>query len=115
MAERRKQERYSKRLRLRFSTENGSTMGFTNNISREGIFVTSASVQPSGTQIRIELTTSDDEKVVLGGTVKWGIKLAPILLRQGKKGGMGIQISNFVSGEESYRKILESCEKRSRK
>ncbi len=115
MAERRKQERYSKRLQLRFSTENGSTMGFTNNISREGIFVTSASVQPSGTQIRIELTTSDDEKVVLGGTVKWGIKLSPILLRQGKKGGMGIQISNFVSGEESYRKILESCEKRSRK
>jgi hypothetical protein len=31
-------------------------------------------------------------------------------MRQGKKGGMGIKISNFVSGEGSYRKILESCE-----
>lgn len=110
MTERRKEERYKKRLQLRFGTENGSTMGFTDDISREGIFVRSASVQPVGTQIRIELTTSDDEKVVLGGTVKWGIKLPPTLLRQGKKGGMGIKISNFVSGEEFYRKILESCE-----
>ena len=90
-------------------------MGFTDDISREGIFVRSASVQPVGTEIRIELSTSDDEKVVLGGTVKWGIRLSPALLRRGKKGGMGIQISNFISGEEFYRKILESCEKESRK
>jgi len=110
MIERRKEERYRRRLQLRLSTENGSTMGFTDDISREGIFVRSASVQPVGTPIRIELTTPDNEKVVLGGTVQWEIKLSPILLRQGKKGGMGIQISNFVSGEESYRKILESCE-----
>ena len=110
MIERRKEERYRRRLQLRLSTENGSTMGFTDDISREGIFVRSASVQPVGTPIRIELTTPDNEKVVLGGTVQWEIKLSPILLRQGKKGGMGIKISNFVSGEESYRKILESCE-----
>ena len=110
MIERRKEERYRRRLQLRLSTENGSTMGFTDDISREGIFVRSASVQPVGTPIRIELTTPDNEKVVLGGTVQWEIKLSPILLRQGKRGGMGIQISNFVSGEESYRKILESCE-----
>ena len=57
MTERRKEERYKKRLQLRFGTENGSTMGFTDDISREGIFVRSASVQPVGTQIRIELTT----------------------------------------------------------
>jgi len=110
MIERRKEERYRRRLQLRLSTENGSTMGFTDDISREGIFVRSASVQPVGTPIRMELTTPDNEKVVLGGTVQWEIKLSPILLRQGKKGGMGIKISNFVSGEESYRKILESCE-----
>ncbi len=109
MTERRKEERYRKRLRLRLSTENRSTMGFTDDISGEGIFVRSASVQPVGSQIRIELTTPDNEKVVLGGTVQWEIKLSPTLLRQGKKGGMGIKISNFVSGEESYRKILESC------
>ncbi len=109
MTDRRKEERYRKRLKLRFSTEKGSTMGFTDDISGEGIFVRSASVQPVGSQIRIELTTPDNEKVVLGGTVQWEIKLSPTLLRQGKKGGMGIKISNFVSGEESYRKILESC------
>jgi len=110
MIERRKEERYRRRLQLRLSTENGSTMGLTDDISREGIFVRSASVQPVGTPIRIELTTPDNEKVVLGGTVQWEIKLSPILLRQGRKGGMGIKISNFVSGEESYREILESCE-----
>jgi Tfp pilus assembly protein PilZ len=111
MTEKRKEERYKRRLQLRFSTENGSTIGFTDDISSEGIFVRSASVQPVGTAIRIELTTQDNEKVVLGGTVQWKIKLSPTLLRQGKKAGMGIKISNFVSGEESYRKILESCEK----
>jgi len=39
MIERRKEERYRRRLQLRLSTENGSTMGFTDDISREGIFV----------------------------------------------------------------------------
>jgi hypothetical protein len=115
MIERRKEMRFKKRLQLRLSTENGSTMGLTNDISREGISIRSASVQPVGTQIRIELTTPDNEKVVLGGTVQWGIRLSPILMRQGKKGGMGIKISNFVSGEGSYRKILESCEEQAEK
>jgi len=112
MTEKRKEERYRRRVQLRLSTENWSTAGITDNISREGIFVRTSSVQPVGTPIRIALTTSDNEKVVLEGSVRWEIRLSPILLRQGKKGGMGIKISTFVSGEESYRKILESCEEK---
>lgn len=108
MTERRKQERHKRRLQLRFAIEDVTAMGFTDDITGEGIFVRSATVHPVGALITIDLTTQDNEKVVIEGTVQWAIKLPPTLLRQGKKGGMGIKISNFVSGEEAYRKLLES-------
>ncbi len=108
MTERRKEERHKKRLQLRFAIEDVTTMGFTDDIAGEGIFIRSATVQPVGTLITMELTTPHNEKVVLEGTVQWAIRLPPTMLRQGKKGGMGIKISRFLSGEESYRKLLEA-------
>ena len=107
MTEKRKEERHRRRLQLSFSIEDLTTMGFTDDIAGEGIFIRSATVQPVGTLITINLTTQDNEEVVLEGTVQWAIKLPPTMLRQGKKGGMGIKISRFLSGEESYRKLLE--------
>ena len=108
MTEKRKEERHRKRLQLRFSIEDLTTMGFTDDIAGEGIFIRSAVVHPIGTLITINLTTQDNEEVVLEAIVQWAIKLPPTMLRQGKKGGMGIKISRFLSGEESYRKLLES-------
>jgi len=107
-AEKRKEKRHKRRLQLRFSIENVTSMGFTDDFTGEGMFIRSAVVHPVGTLITINLTTQDNEKVVLEGTVQWAVKLAPVMLRQGKKGGMGIRISKFVSGEESYRKLSES-------
>ncbi len=107
-AEKRKEKRHKRRLQLRFGIEDVTTTGFTDDVTGEGMFIRSALVHPVGTLITINLTTQDNEKVVLEGTVQWAIKLAPVMLRHGKKGGMGIKISKFVSGEESYRKLSES-------
>lgn len=107
-AEKRKEKRHKKRLQLRFGIEDVTTTGFTDDVTGEGMFIRSALVHPVGTLITINLTAQDNEKVVLEGTVQWAIKLAPVMLRHGKKGGMGIKISKFVSGEESYRKLSES-------
>jgi len=107
-AEKRKEKRHKRRLQLRFGIEDVTSMGFTDDVTGEGMFIRSAVVHPVGTLITINLTTQDNEKVVLEGTVQWAAKLAPVMLRQGKKGGMGIKISKFVSGEESYLKLSES-------
>jgi Tfp pilus assembly protein PilZ len=82
-------------------------MGFTDDVTGEGMFIRSAVVHPVGTLIMINLTMPDNEKVVLEGTVQWSLRIPPIMLRQGKKGGMGIKISRFVSGVESYQMLCE--------
>jgi len=106
-AEKRKEKRHKRRRQLRFGIEDVTTMGFTDDVTTEGMFIRSAVVHPVGTLIAINLTMPNSEEVVLEGTVQWSIRIPPIMLRQGKKGGMGIKISRFVSGVESYQMLCE--------
>ena len=104
MSEKREQERHRKRIQLRYGVDDATTMGFTDDISEEGLFIRAAMIEPLGSLVTVELTTPDNEKVVLEGTVQWSVRVPPTMLRQGKKGGMGIRITRFISGENSYRK-----------
>lgn len=87
-------------------------MGLSENISERGLFLKSAVIYPQGTQLRIELTIEGDEKVVLIGQVKWVKRMSPRQIREGKYGGMGIQICRFVSGLESYLGLCSNLKER---
>lgn len=107
MADKRIQKRHRKRIPLRYGVEAPTRMGFTEDISSEGIFIKTGVVLPPNTDLKIELSASTQQLVVLEGTVSWAKKVPPNLLRL-TKGGMGIRITRFVDGEESYRQLCAS-------
>lgn len=108
MSDKRMEERYEKRIQLRFGVEGVTAIGFTDDISEGGMFIRCATFQPIGTTVMIQLDMEDSENILLEGTVQWSIRVSPVMLRQGKKGGMGIKISRILEGEDAYRKLLGS-------
>ena len=102
MSDKRDQERHRKRLKLRFGVRTANTLGFTEDISQEGLFITTSRIQRANTLLTVELTTPDDESVILEGIVQWAKKVSASMARLGNKGGMGIKISRFILGQEAY-------------
>ncbi len=110
--ESRNAKRNRKRLPLRFGVEEASRIGFTDDLSETGLFIKSAIVQNPNTILMIELTPPGGELVVLTGRVMWAKKIPPNLLRR-LKGGMGIRIIEFQSGETTYRQLCADLAARS--
>jgi Tfp pilus assembly protein PilZ len=108
MSDKRMEGRCERRIQLRFGVGSVTAMGFTDDISEGGMFIRCATFQPIGTTVLIQLDMDDTEKIVLEGTVQWSIRISPVMLRQGKKGGMGVKISRILEGEDAYRKLLGS-------
>jgi hypothetical protein len=94
--------RKKKRLTVRFGREAAEKLGFTEDISRTGIFLKTAQILQPGSPIKIELEVGRDEVVQLEGTVVWAKKVPPELIRLVKKSGMGVRITRFLQGEELY-------------
>jgi len=82
-------------------------VAFTEDVSETGFFIRTAVIHPPNTSLRIELITADTESILLDGKVRWAKKVPPNLMRIAK-GGMGISITRFLAGEETYRQICES-------
>jgi Tfp pilus assembly protein PilZ len=94
--------RLKKRLTVRFGRDAADRLGFTEDISRTGIFVKTAQIIQPGSAIKIALELDRNETVQLEGTVVWAKKVPPELLRVAKKCGMGVRITRFVAGEAAY-------------
>jgi hypothetical protein len=105
MSGKRTDERHKKRLKLRFGVGSATTLGFTEDISQEGLFISTPRVRPANTLLTVELTAANNEMVVLEGMVQWSKSVSPSMARFGKKGGMGIKISRFISGQEAYNEL----------
>ena len=113
MAEKRDTGRYRKRLRISYSVDDTRRMiGISENISRRGLFVKSIVLHPPNTHLRIDLTIDGDERIVLIGQVKWVKRMSAKQVREGKLGGMGIQICRFVSGLEGYSTLCKNLMER---
>jgi hypothetical protein len=110
MIEKRSARRYRKRLRLRYGVGRADTMGFTEDISPGGMFVTTTKIKPVSTLLTIELTTPADQAVLVEGTVQWTKSVIPSMLRLGMKGGMGIMISRFISGHDTFQMLCQASE-----
>jgi len=107
MDERRELRRHRKRLQLRFGPEGPSRVGFTEDISDTGIFLRSTFVFRPNTILEISLSVDAPNDVIFTGRVMWARKV-PANLMNKIRGGMGVRILSFVSGEEAYQRLISS-------
>lgn len=101
MADKRDQRRQRKRISVRFGINRPDKVGFTDDITHEGLFIRSGVVARPGVKLQIELEMPEG-LVALVGEVRWTKKIPPGVLHK-LKGGMGIMIIGFLAGEEIYR------------
>ena len=103
MSEKRLTVRKNRRLEVRFGPDEPKRIGFTCDITRQGFFIQSCAVCRPGTLLIITLLLGHDLDVRLEARVQWAKRVPPQMLRAVKKGGMGVKIVRFVSGEAIYR------------
>ncbi|MEW6066765.1 MAG: PilZ domain-containing protein [Nitrospirota bacterium] len=85
----RKAARYTKRLEVKFTTEDAiSYTGILSNLSENGLFIRTNRGYAPGTTLKIELVLPDGNKSFLRGVVRRTIK-TPISI----KNGMGIELT----------------------
>ncbi len=97
-------KRHKKRLQLRFGLEEPNKLGFTEDISDTGIFIKSPMVMNPGKILYVEFRLPDNSTILVKGRIMWAKRVPQALL--GKvKGGMGVHILSFESGEEEYRQL----------
>lgn len=90
--EKRDRSRQEKRLFVKFGKVSPEKIGFTGDLSLQGIFIKTNSVFNPGTSLKIELTLPDSKILQLQGKVMWAKKVPPNLHRFTKKSGMGVLV-----------------------
>lgn len=101
MPDTRLEQRNKKRLSVKFGHDKLEHIGYLSDISSQGFFVESRIVYKPGVVINCELTTRNEEKILVEGRVQWSKKGSP-RLNHIMKAGMGIHILKFLQGEEEY-------------
>jgi hypothetical protein len=109
MAEDRVKKRHPKRFALKFGFDKAEKLGFTNDINHQGLFIRSAVVMQPGLKIRVEISHPDGP-IALLGKVQWAKKVPAYVIHK-MKGGMGVEITSFLSGEELYRSLCNELDK----
>ena len=103
-SDKRRIKRNRKRLPIKYGVGEASRLGYTDDLSDTGLFIQAAIIQSPNTVLKMELTTPGGEVVALTGRVMWAKRIPPSLVRR-LKGGMGISLLSFQSGEENYRSL----------
>lgn len=106
MKDQRWKKRQRKRIPLRYGVEAANKIAFTDDITREGLFIRTAQVANPGTRLLVELSPPAG-KVVLMGEVRWAKKIPPNMLHK-LKGGMGVKILVFHEGEAIYLQVCDA-------
>jgi hypothetical protein len=98
-------KRQRKRIPLRFGVEAPNKIAFTDDITREGLFIRSALAVVPGTRLKVELTTPEGN-ILLDAEVRWAKRIPPHMVNK-LKGGMGLRILAFHAGAELYQQICD--------
>lgn len=106
MTEKRKGGRLRKRIKVRFGVDAARKFGFTDDLSENGFFIRSPLVERPRSCIRVELEVPGGENVLLEAEVRWAKRIPLQMVQRGRKGGMGVRIQKFISGEESFRGLF---------
>jgi Tfp pilus assembly protein PilZ len=113
-SDKRQYRRHRRRFPARFfdvSEGKEVPIAFTEDFSRQGLFIKTGKVPRIGTTIQITLTLPAGE-VSLDGKVMWGKRVHPTLVNKMNKAGMGILITEFRTGQEIYLAACEELESR---
>ena len=102
MSDARDEERKKRRLTVRFGLNGEKHIGYTCDVSSQGLYVESRTVYKPGTVLNLEITTSGGETILVEGKVCWAKKSPPNLNRV-MKSGMGVYVQQFLKGEEVFR------------
>ena len=105
MAENRFKKRHRKRFSVNFGIDKIDKVGFTDDVNHFGLFIRSAVVVKPGVLIKVEIRHPQGV-IALVGEVRWGKKVPANVLHK-LKGGMGVLIKSFLTGEEIYRALCD--------
>jgi hypothetical protein len=111
MADKRQEKRLRRRLPLKFGSDGLQRTGFTEDLSAEGFYIKTVHVLAPNTRVMVELSPPGKGVILLEGVVRWR-RQVPLLLLQTTKGGIGVRITRFLSGEDIYREIIEELRSR---
>jgi len=99
-------KRVAIKLKVNFGDCRLNNMGVTEDISTTGIFIKTAVVFPSDTELGIELLLNDGEVVRMKGVVNWSKAVPPNLVWATCDAGMGVKILEFIQGRDHYYRTL---------
>ena len=105
--EKRTKDRVTKRLLVKYGTDDCNREGITGNICPRGIFLRSSSGYIPQTRIRVKMTLPDGQEIDLEGKVVW-TKKAPTWVSQQAKSGMGIEINPMGQGFVTFSQVVET-------
>jgi hypothetical protein len=87
--ERRRFSRKAKRLAVRYGAHDTDRLGFTRNVSADGLFLQGRTILPRGAPVRLELECGDRTLGLLG-LVAWTDRASS--QSPARESGMGIQL-----------------------
>jgi len=97
--------RHKKRLSVRFGHGELEHIGYTSDVSTQGVFIEARTVFRPGVVLNIELKTRDGEITLIEGEVRWA-KKAPARANHLMKSGMGVYIQKFLQGQDIFETFL---------
>ena len=101
--QKRRSSRITRRLEIKFASNDVSFKGITSNVSKEGLFVRTLKGFPPGTLVKMELHLPSGKHIKRKGVVKRTLKTN----FSGVKNGIGIE---FIDTSTEYEEFLKAHE-----
>ncbi len=108
MSDKRNKNRFPKRLQLRYGPENPEKMAYTGDLSEDGLFIRTVVAKIVHGRMQIEITTPEGDLIIVEGQIRWAKRVPPQMVQKHPRAGFGIRITRFISGEDHYRRLLET-------
>jgi len=93
--------RINRRLTVKFGADKPEHLGYTIDISKDGLFLGANTVFRSGGVLHVQLTPREGGVVLLRAEIRWSQKM-PAQYAHKVKSGMGLRIIEFIQGREIY-------------
>lgn len=100
--------RKKKRLKVRFGVDYPKRVAFTGDVSEGGLYIITGQPERPGSKLLIEINLPDEEQVIVFGRVSWAKKVPPNLIRLANKAGMGVQLTQFETGQQALNDYLST-------
>lgn len=100
--------RKKKRLKVRFGVDYPRRVAFSGDVSVEGLYIITGQPERPGEKLLIEINLPDEQQVIVYGRVRWAKKVPPNLIRLANKAGMGVQLTQFETGQQALKDYLDT-------